>query len=140
MLQERELERVGGYETIKVNVRIITATNKNLEEAVKKGEFRSDLYYRLNVFPIDLPPLRERIDDISILSTYFMNKYSKKIGKTINRIGENTLNKLIQYNWPGNVRELENIIERAVILCKDNILNISENLFCSSETRGAARF
>ncbi|MGI9533523.1 MAG: sigma-54 interaction domain-containing protein, partial [Thermodesulfobacteriota bacterium] len=133
-LQEREFERVGGNETYKVDVRVIAATNRNLEEAVKEGKFRSDLFYRLNVFPIEVPPLRERVEDIPALGNYFMNKYSKRIGKLIDCISEETIKKLMEYSWPGNIRELENIIERAVILCTEDVLHISENLVTSSKS------
>ena len=133
VLQEREFERVGGNETYKVDVRVIAATNRNLEEAVKEGKFRADLYYRLNVFPIELPSLRERPEDIPALCYYFLNKYSKKMGRDINNIDEGTIKKLIDYSWPGNIRELENIIERAVILTAGDKLNIEDNLIRSSE-------
>lgn len=133
VLQEREFERVGGNETFKVDVRVIAATNRDLEKAVNEGRFRADLFYRLNVFPIESPSLRDRIDDIADLSFYFMDKYSKKFGKDINNIGAETIKKLEDYSWPGNIRELENIIERAVILCTDNVLDISENIINSSQ-------
>ena len=133
VLQEREFERVGGNETYKVDVRVIAATNRNLEEAVKDGKFRADLYYRLNVFPIELPALRERTEDIPALSYYFLNKYSKRLGREINSISEGTINKLMDYDWPGNIRELENIIERAVILNSGDVLEICESVINSSE-------
>lgn len=128
VLQEKEFERVGGNETHKVDVRVIAATNRNLEDAVKEGKFRADLYYRLNVFPIELPALRERTEDIAALGYYFLNKYSKKLGKEINSIGEDTIKKLKDYSWPGNIRELENIIERAVILSTGDELEVRQNL------------
>lgn len=134
VLQEREFERVGGNETFNVDVRVIAATNRDLEEAVKEGKFRADLFYRLNVFPIDLPSLRDRTEDIPVLSNYFMDKYSKRNGKEISSISEESIEKLKGYNWPGNIRELENIIERVVILCTKDELNISENIFNSSDT------
>lgn len=118
VLQEREIERVGGTETIKVNVRIIAATNKNLEKEVAEGRFRLDLYYRLNVFPITLPPLRERKEDIPLLAYHFMNHYSYKAGKRVSSISEHVLRKMMAYNWPGNVRELEHLIESSVLLTK----------------------
>jgi len=133
VLQEREFERVGGNDTYKTDVRVIAATNRNLEDAVKEGKFRADLYYRLNVFPIQLPPLRKRTEDIPALSNYFMSKYSKRLGTVINGISEDTTKKLKEYSWPGNIRELENIIERAVILTTGDELNISESLISSSE-------
>ncbi|MGI9534805.1 MAG: sigma-54-dependent Fis family transcriptional regulator [Thermodesulfobacteriota bacterium] len=134
VIQEREFERVGGNETYKVDVRVIAATNRDLEEAVKEAKFRADLFYRLNVFPIELPALRERAEDIAVLSNYFMNKYSKRLGKIFDCISEETIKKLEDYSWPGNIRELENIIERVVILCSENELHISENLFGSSKS------
>ncbi len=119
ILQEREFERVGGNDLIKVNVRIISATNKDLEEEMKNGNFREDLYYRLSVFPIKLPPLRERKEDIPLLATHFVKKYSEQEGKNIEDINPDALDLLMNYNWPGNVRELENAIERAVVLSAD---------------------
>src|SRR5690606_9431260 len=109
VLQERELERVGGSSTIKVDVRIIAATNRNLEEEVKKGNFRPDLFYRLEVFPIVLPPLRERLEDIEDLANYFLSRYSKSTGKNVTSISTNALKELKFYSWPGNVRELEHL-------------------------------
>lgn len=115
-IQEKEIERVGGRETFKVNVRIIAASNRNLQKEVKDGNFRSDLYYRLHVFPIMVPPLRERKEDIPALANHFLDKSAKNIGKRINGISDEAMNILINYNWPGNVRELEHLIERCVIL------------------------
>ncbi|HWU88178.1 MAG TPA: sigma-54 dependent transcriptional regulator, partial [Kofleriaceae bacterium] len=117
-LQEREFERVGGSETIKVDVRLISATNRNLEKMIEDGEFREDLYYRLNVFPINLPPLRDRLDDLAPLTTHFIAKFSRQMGVTPAAPATDALAKLREYNWPGNVRELENIIERAMILAR----------------------
>ena len=123
VLQEREFERVGGNELIHVNVRVISATNKDLEEAIKKGEFREDLYYRLSVFPIVIPPLRERKEDIPLLTQFFVEKYAKREEKEISGVSPEALELLSIYQWPGNVRELENAIERAVILASsDQIL------------------
>jgi transcriptional regulator with PAS, ATPase and Fis domain len=116
VLQEREFERVGGNELVKVSTRVISATNADLEEAVKKGEFREDLYYRISVFPIKLPPLRERKEDIPLLSAHFLTKYSASEGKEVEEISPEALELLMAYHWPGNVRELENAIERAVVL------------------------
>jgi len=116
VLQEREIERVGGKDTIKVDVRIIAATNRNLETEMRAGRFRSDLYYRLNVFPIVLPPLRERKDDIPGLATYFINHFANKSGKKINPLSRGAMTELIKYSWPGNIRELEHFIERCVLL------------------------
>jgi transcriptional regulator with GAF, ATPase, and Fis domain len=122
VLQERELERVGGKSTIKVDVRIIAATNRNLEAEVKAGRFRSDLYYRLNVFPIHLPPLRERLEDIEPLANSFIAKFSKNIGKKVTGISAKVLKQLKSYDWPGNVRELEHQIERGILLSEGEIL------------------
>ena len=122
-LQEREFERVGGTETIKVNVRLITATNVDLEQAVSDGRFRSDLYYRLNVFSIYLPPLRERRTDILLLADHFLEKYGGQNGKRIKRISTPAIDMLMTYHWPGNVRELENVIERATLVCEGNVIH-----------------
>lgn len=118
VLQEREIERLGGDKTIKVNVRIVAATNRSLEKEVADGRFRLDLYYRLNVFPIELPPLRERLQDIEELALYFLNKYAAKSRKNVVAISPSALHQLMQYNWPGNIRELEHLIERSVLLTK----------------------
>ncbi len=123
VLQEKEFERVGGYETIKTDVRIIAATNKNLEQAVEEETFRGDLYYRLNVFPIYMPPLRERKTDILLLADHFLEKYAKENQKDIRRFSTPAIDMLIQYHWPGNVRELENCIERAVLLCEEGVIH-----------------
>jgi len=123
VLQEKEFERVGGINTIKVDVRIIAATNRNLEALVEEGKFRHDLYYRLNVFPIHLPPLRERKTDILLLADHFVEKYSKANNKNIRRISTPAIDMLMSYHWPGNVRELENCIERAVILSNDDVIH-----------------
>src|SRR3989475_8556045 len=116
VLQEREFERVGGAKTIGVDVRVIAATNRDLARAVGEETFRQDLYYRLNVFPVRLPPLRERAEDVSLLVHYFVGRYAAKIGRAITRVPPETMQRLIAYSWPGNVRELENVIERAVVL------------------------
>ncbi len=123
VLQEKEFERVGGYETIKVDVRIIAATNKNLEQAVEEETFRDDLYYRLNVFPIYMPPLRERKTDILLLADHFLEKYTKENHKDIRRFSTPAVDMAMQYHWPGNVRELENCIERAVLLCEGGVIH-----------------
>lgn len=123
VLQEREIERVGGDRPIKVDVRLIAATNRKLEQEVQSGSFREDLYYRLNVFPIHIPPLRERKSDIVLLADYFVEKYAEKNGKLIKRISRPALDLLTSYHWPGNVRELENCIERAVILSTDMVIH-----------------
>jgi two-component system, NtrC family, response regulator AtoC len=117
-LQEREIERVGGNETIKVDVRVVSATNRNLEKMIEEGEFREDLYYRLNVFPINLPPLRDRLEDLPILANHFIAKFARQMGVPASGASADGLAKLREYNWPGNVRELENIIERAMILAR----------------------
>ncbi|MDR1239011.1 MAG: sigma 54-interacting transcriptional regulator [Treponema sp.] len=136
VLQERELERVGGTSTIKVDVRLITATNRNLDEEVKAGRFREDLYYRLNVFPLHIPPLRERKSDLILLADHFAEKYAEKNGKLIKRISTPALDLLTSYSWPGNVRELENCIERAVILSTDTVIH-SYNLPPSLQSAGS---
>jgi Nif-specific regulatory protein len=123
VLQEREFERLGGTSTIKTNVRIVTATNRNLEEMIEHGAFRQDLYYRLNVFPIFLPPLRERRTDILLLADHFVEKYSKLNHKNVRRISTPAIDMLMAYHWPGNVRELENCIERAVLLTADDVIH-----------------
>ncbi|TLN25951.1 AAA family ATPase, partial [bacterium] len=117
VLQEKEFERVGGVRTIKSNLRIIAATNRNLEEMIRDGRFREDLYYRLNVFPLYLPALRERKTDILLLAEHFLEKFSRENGKEIRRITTPAIDMLMSYHWPGNVRELENCVERAVLLC-----------------------
>lgn len=124
VLQEKQFERVGGAKTFTTDVRIIAATNKNLSELIEKGEFREDLYYRLNIFPIDVPPLREKADDISLLVDHFLQKY-KKLSK-VTKIDKHALSKLQTYDWPGNVRELENIIERAMILADEDTITESD--------------
>ena len=123
ILQEKEFERVGGYQTIKTDVRVITATNKNLEQAVEQDTFRHDLYYRLNVFPIYLPPLRECKTDILLLVDHFLEKYASENHKTIRRFSTPAIDMLMDYHWPGNVRELENCIERAVLLCEEGVVH-----------------
>ncbi|MBF0119786.1 MAG: sigma 54-interacting transcriptional regulator [Desulfobacterales bacterium] len=123
VLQEREFEHVGGLKSIKADVRVIAATNRNLEEAVSNESFRGDLYYRLNVFPIYLPPLRERKTDILLLADYFLEKYSKEYNKEIRRFSTPAIDMLMDYHWPGNVRELENCIERSVLLCEEGVIH-----------------
>ncbi|MBI5682351.1 MAG: sigma-54-dependent Fis family transcriptional regulator [Deltaproteobacteria bacterium] len=126
VLQEQVFERVGGTRSIKVDVRIIAASNIDLKELIEKGGFREDLYYRLNVFTITIPPLRERKEDIIPLANYFLNIYSKEIGKQINSISRETIDPLINYQWPGNVRELKNVIERAVVVCRGHEIGCGE--------------
>jgi formate hydrogenlyase transcriptional activator len=128
VLQEHEFERIGSSQTIKVNVRVIAATNRNLEQAVRQNSYRADLYYRLNVFPIHLPPIRDRKEDIPLLTKFFVNKHMIRMGKRIEEIDRETISRLRSYSWPGNIRELENVIERAVILSKGPSLEIEDEL------------
>ena len=123
VLQEREFERVGSSQTIRANVRIVVATNRDLETAVEDGSFRADLYYRINVFPIFLPPLRDRKDDILQLADFFVERYSQRMNKDVRRITTPAINMMVVYHWPGNVRELENCIERAVLLSTDEVIH-----------------
>ena len=127
VLQEREFERVGGQHPIRVDVRVIAATNRDLTEAVAEGTFRQDLFYRLNVFPLEMPPLRERQDDIAVLVEYFINRYARKAGKTIRLVSKRTLDRLKSYPWPGNVRELQNVIERSVIVSDTDEFTVDES-------------
>ena len=127
VLQEREIERLGSSHPITVDVRVVAATNRDLETAVERGGFRQDLFYRLNVFPIRIPPLRERVDDIPVLAQYLIERYAKQAGKSIRTIRKQTLELLQAYDWPGNVRELQNVIERAVILCEGETFAVDES-------------
>ena len=127
VLQEREFERVGGTEVLRADVRVIAATNRDLQAAIADGAFRSDLYYRLNVFPIELPPLRERKEDVPLLVNYFVDRYAKRAGKKIKHIQKKTLEVLQEYSWPGNVRELQNVIERSLIICETNEFSIDKS-------------
>jgi len=127
VLQEKQFERIGGRQPISVDVRIIAATNRDLKAAVSAGHFRSDLFYRLNVFPIVVPPLRERKDDIPLLVEYLTERYASKTGKKIRNIHKTTLELLQSYDWPGNIRELQNVIERAVILCDGQTFSVDES-------------
>jgi formate hydrogenlyase transcriptional activator len=124
VIQDGEFERLGSPRTIKTDVRIIAATNRNLEEEIKNGRFREDLFYRLNVFPITLPPLRQRKEDIPLLVNHFVTKFNHKIGRKIDNVSKDTLNALQEYHWPGNVRELESVVERAVIISKGSALQV----------------
>ena len=126
VLQEREFERVGGAQTIRVDVRVITATNRDLTAAVANGSFRQDLFYRLNVFPIEVPPLRERADDILMLVEYFVQRYAARAGKHFSSIDKKTLDLLQRYDWPGNIRELQNVIERSVIVSSGEVFAVDE--------------
>ena len=136
VLQEKEFQRVGGDRSIRCNVRVITATNRNLQSAIESGAFRSDLFYRLNVFPIETPPLRKRKEDIPLLVAYFIDRYTRKSGKTIKQISERSLELLQSYPWPGNIRELQNVIERSVILCESDIFSVDES-WLSTQTSDA---
>jgi transcriptional regulator with GAF, ATPase, and Fis domain len=136
VLQEREIERLGSNKVIKIDVRIIAATNRNLEDEVAAGRFRSDLYFRLNVFPVDVPPLRERREDIPLLASYFLQKMEKKLGKEIRSISNKVLQQLVAYDWPGNIRELEHVIERNAILCKGD--TIKELHLTKSQTKSSS--
>ncbi len=140
VLQEKTIERVGSGESLPVNVRILAATSRNLEEEMANGTFRDDLYYRLNVFPIILPPLRERRSDIMLLTDHFLQKYSEMYGKNIKRISTSAINMMMAYHWPGNVRELENCVERAVLTAADNVIhgyNLPPSLQTGDETQTA---
>jgi transcriptional regulator with GAF, ATPase, and Fis domain len=128
VIQHGEFERLGSAKTIKVDVRIVATTNRNLEEEILSGKFRKDLYYRLNVFPITVPPLRQRAEDIPLLVQTFVERYARKMGKQITSIPKQTLQALRNYSWPGNIRELESIIERAVILCPGPGLQLADDL------------
>jgi formate hydrogenlyase transcriptional activator len=125
VLQEREFERLGGSKTFRTDARLIAATNRDLESMVREQKFRSDLYYRLNVFPIRVPPLRERPDDIPLLARHFVEQFGRRMGKTIETIPSEAMDALVRYHWPGNVRELQNVIERAVILTPGSVLNVA---------------
>ncbi|MBM4314104.1 MAG: sigma-54-dependent Fis family transcriptional regulator [Deltaproteobacteria bacterium] len=134
VIQHNEFERLGSSNTVKVDVRIVATTNRNLEEEVRNGRFRQDLYYRLNVFPITIPPLRQRKEDIPLIVQAFIERYSRKLGKQITSIQKETMEALQNYPWPGNVRELESIIERAVILCPGPVLQLADKLEISPLT------
>jgi formate hydrogenlyase transcriptional activator len=127
VLQEHEFERVGGNQTMRANVRVIAATNRDLKAAIEAGAFRRDLFYRLNVFPIQMPPLRERKEDIPILVEYFIDRYASKAGKKIRGIDKRTLDLFQSYPWPGNIRELQNVIERSIILCETETFSVDES-------------
>jgi transcriptional regulator with GAF, ATPase, and Fis domain len=141
VLQEREFERVGGKDRIKVDVRIIAATNRDLNAAQADGMFRSDLFYRLQVFPIQIPPLRERRQDIAMLLEYFLHRYAKRAGKVFTSIEQHTLDLFQNYEWPGNIRELQNVIERSVILSPDDVFCVDDSWLPSTPClqRGAQK-
>jgi formate hydrogenlyase transcriptional activator len=128
VLQEQEFEPVGSSRTVRVDVRIIAATNRNLEEAVQAGRFRTDLFYRLNVFPIQVPPLRDRRSDIPQLVMFFLSRFAKKLGKQIEAVPQGIMDLLTTYTWPGNIRELQNLIERAVVLSQGPVLRLDRAL------------
>ena len=127
VLQEREFQRVGSNESKQIDVRVVAATNRNLEAAISAGGFREDLFYRLNVFPIEVPPLRQRKGDIALLVEYFVDRYASKAGKKITGIDRRSMDLLQAYSWPGNIRELQNVIERSVIVCDTENLSIDES-------------
>jgi len=127
VLQEHEFERVGGAGTIRANVRVIAATNRDLEAAIAASLFRSDLFYRLNVFPIEMPPLRERREDIPVLVEYFIDRYARRAGKSFQTLNKKSLDLLESYSWPGNIRELQNVIERSVIVCDTENFSVDES-------------
>jgi formate hydrogenlyase transcriptional activator len=127
VLQEREFQRVGGNQCIRANARVIAATNRDLEAAIAEGTFRSDLFYRLNVFPIEIPPLRERKEDIPLLVEYFIDRFARKAGKSIRGMNKKTLNLFLSYPWPGNIRELQNVVERSVIVCETENFSVDES-------------
>src|SRR5262249_46755298 len=128
VLQEREIEPVGSSRTRKVDVRVIAATNRNLEQEVAAGRFRSDLFFRLNVVPIVMPPLRERDGDVALLAEFFADRFAREFGKRIERISPDAMERLFAYSWPGNMRELSNVIERAVVLARGPQLEIAPEL------------
>jgi formate hydrogenlyase transcriptional activator len=134
VLQEREFERVGGSQPIRVDVRVIAATHRDLSVEIERGVFREDLFYRLNVFPIEVPPLRERREDIPLLVNYLLDRYARKAGKSIRRVNKRALQHLQSYPWPGNVRELQNVIERSVILCDSDEFTIDESWLSTKPT------
>jgi transcriptional regulator with GAF, ATPase, and Fis domain len=127
VLQEHEFERVGGTGAIRTDVRVIAASNRDLEAAISEGTFRSDLFYRLNVFPIEVPPLRERKEDIPLLVAYFLGRYAKREGKSFQTVNKRSLDRLQSYPWPGNIRELQNVIERSVVVCDTKNFSVDES-------------
>jgi PAS domain S-box-containing protein len=139
VLQEREFERLGGNQPIQADVRIVTATNRNLEAAVSNGGFRQDLLYRLDVFPIEVPPLRERKNDILMLVEYFVQRYASRAGKNIRSIDKKTIGLLHDYDWPGNIRELQNVIERSVILCSSDVFSVDDSWLSKGSSGAASR-
>ena len=143
VLQEKEFERVGDNKTLKVDVRVIAATNQDLAKLIKRGQFREDLYYRLNVISIDLPALRERIDDIPLLAQHFLGSFRDEVNKELNGFSKEALDVMMSYQWPGNVRELENVVERAAILCKEDVITIDDlpdNVVAASKKRDSGTY
>ena len=139
VLQEHEFEPVGSSQSVEVDVRIIAATNRDLHEAVRKGRFREDLFYRLNVFPIQVPPLRERTVDIPVLAMFFVSQFAQRFDKKIDAISQDAMAQLSSYSWPGNIRELQNIVERAVVLCRSNVLTLATELLPATSTGNGSR-
>jgi formate hydrogenlyase transcriptional activator len=139
VLQEHEFERVGGTRSIRTNVRVIAATNRNLQVAIQASTFRSDLFYRLNVFPIDMPPLRERREDIPVLVEYFVDHCARKVGKNIQGITKESLDLLRSYPWPGNIRELQNVIERSVIMCETENFSVDKTWLAQQPVASEAK-
>jgi transcriptional regulator with GAF, ATPase, and Fis domain len=139
VLQEHEFERVGGNRSIQTDVRVIAATNRDLQTAINAGTFRSDLFYRLNVFPIEIPALRERTEDIPMLIEYFIDRYARKAGKNIQHVNKKTMELLQSYPWPGNIRELQNVVERSVILCETEDFSIDESWLSRKPSHDAVK-
>ena len=139
VLQEHEFERVGGTRSIQTNVRVVAATNRNLQAAIAAGTFRSDLFYRLNVFPIDMPPLRDRREDIPVLVEYFVDHCARKVGKNIQGITKESLDLLRSYPWPGNIRELQNVIERSVIMCETENFSVDKTWLAQQPVASEAK-
>ena len=139
VLQEREFERVGGNQSIPADVRVIAATNRNLEASIGAGTFRRDLFYRLNVFPIEIPPLRERKEDISMLVEYFIDRYARKAGKRIRSVEKTTMELLSSYSWPGNIRELQNVVERSIIVCETETFSVDQSWFSKESPQASSR-
>jgi transcriptional regulator with GAF, ATPase, and Fis domain len=139
VLQEHEFERVGGTGAIRPDARVIAATNRDLEAAIAAGTFRSDLFYRLNVFPIEIPPLRERKKDIPLLVEYFIDRYATKAGKSIKGISKKSLDLLQAYPWPGNIRELQNVIERSMIVSSGNVFSVDESWLSKESSQSISR-
>ncbi len=139
VLQDREFERVGGTQTLKVDVRVVCATNYDLNEEVAKGRFRPDLFYRLNVYPITVPPLRKRREDIPLLVEYFIPHIASRIGKHIDQVSPQMMEQFMAYDWPGNVRELKNVLERAIITTPDSVLRLPSEFNQTTEKQPGKR-